>query len=51
MTEREFLGVFKPPENWASLSPAEKRAWAKQVADAIRERAGYPPTDEKGKAP
>jgi hypothetical protein len=51
MTERIFLGVWKTPTDWDTLSPAERLAWAKPVADAIRERCGEPPTDENGKAP
>ena len=46
-----FLGAFQPPADHAALSAAEKRAWAKQLADTLRERMGLPPTDAEGTAP
>jgi hypothetical protein len=51
MTEKTFLGTFAPPANYKTLPKAEKRAWAKCVCDAMRERMGLPPTDEHGNAP
>jgi hypothetical protein len=48
---KHHLGTFKPPPGFSEMSEVEKRAYAKHVADLIRERAGLPPTDADGNAP
>jgi hypothetical protein len=47
----DFLGAFSRPDDYEALGKAEKRSWAKRVADSMRERAGLMPTNDDGGAP
>lgn len=40
--KRDLVGLFKPPKPYNQMTPEERRAWARRVAEAARDRITRP---------